>query len=222
MMHHLTDSVHMINDARQRPINPYNAARRCAVEMVASRICCSLMTASHLTTAELEAGMEPVRSSPKDGGRVEMIVIRPATGERVVLDACECSPAGALHGDRWAAESHSQGSDVTLMNSRAAALIAQDRGCWPLAGDQLYVDFDLSEDHLPPGTRISAGEVVFEITEKDHTGCSKFAARFGKDTLRFVNSPEGARLNLRGIYARVVTGGTVRVGDAVRKLGTMG
>ena len=104
------------------------------------------------------------------------------------------------------------------MNTRAADLIAQSRERWPLAGDQLYVDNDLSEDHLPPGTRITVGEVVFEIAHEDHTGCAKFAHRFGKDALKFVNSPDGAHLNLRGIYATVVQGGVVRVGDVVARV----
>ena len=104
------------------------------------------------------------------------------------------------------------------MNARAADLIARERSRWALAGDQFYVDFDLSEDHLPPGTRLAMGDLLLEITDKDHTGCSKFAARFGKDALKFVNSPEGAQLNLRGIYARIIKGGIARVGDTLTKL----
>jgi hypothetical protein len=171
----------------------------------------------HLSRAELEAGMNPIRQTPSDAGTLDMIVIRPASGERVVLSECDASPTQAIHGDRWAKNSTNADMSVTLMNSRAAALIAQDKARWPLAGDQLYVDFDLSEDNLPPGTHVQVGEVIFEITPKDHTGCTKFAARFGNEAWTFVNSPEGARLNLRGIYAKVVQAGTLRVGDTVRK-----
>jgi MOSC domain-containing protein YiiM len=51
-----------------------------------------------------------------------------------------------------------------------------------------------------------------------HTGCGKFARRFGVEALKFVNSGVGRELNLRGRNARIVTGGTVRTGDTVRKL----
>ncbi len=177
------------------------------------------MNARHLSTEELEAGLDVVRQSPRDRGRLEMIVIRPATDERLVLEACEASAERALHGDCWELGRRKPGTEITLMNTRAADLITQSRERWPLAGDQLYVDFDLSEDHLPPGSRIRVGEVVLEIAAEDHTGCSKFAHRFGKDALKFVNSPEGLRLNLRGIYATVVQGGTVRAGDIVECVG---
>jgi hypothetical protein len=177
------------------------------------------MNARHLSTEELEAGLDAVRQSPRDLGRLEMIVIRPARDERVVLDECEVSAGRALHGDGWEHGKRKPGTEITLMNTRAADLIAQSRERWPLAGDQLYVDFDLCETHLPPGTRVNVGEVVFEIAAEDHTGCSKFAHRFGKDALKFVNSPEGAHLNLRGIYATVVQGGSVRVGDCVTRVG---
>ena len=104
------------------------------------------------------------------------------------------------------------------MSSRAAALVAGDRERWPLAGDQLYVDLDLSDENLPPGTRLALGSAVLEVTDEPHTGCKKFTARFGLDAMVFVNSPVGRALNLRGINARVVESGTVRVGDAVTKL----
>lgn len=175
-------------------------------------------TARHLTQAELEAGLDYIKQSPSDAGVLEAIVIRPATNERQVLDAVDVSPEGGVHGDRWVKTSKSFDVSVTLMNSRAAALVAQDKSRWPLAGDQLYVDFDLSEDNLPPGARLSVGEAVFEVSAKDHTGCAKFAARFGADAWQFVNSPEGARLNLRGINVKVVQAGAVRVGDSVKRL----
>jgi MOSC domain-containing protein YiiM len=104
------------------------------------------------------------------------------------------------------------------MNARVAALVAQDPDRWALAGDQLYLDLDLSEDNLPPGARLALGAAVLEITAEPHTGCKKFSARFGLDASRFVNSPEGKRLNLRGVNAKVVQAGTIRVGDVARKL----
>ena len=104
------------------------------------------------------------------------------------------------------------------MNARAAAAIAGERERWPLAGDQLYVDLDLSLANLPPGSRVQIGSAVIEFSEAPHTGCAKFSARFGVDALRFVNSPTGRELRLRGANCRVVVAGTVRPGDAIRKL----
>jgi MOSC domain-containing protein YiiM len=105
---------------------------------------------------------------------------------------------------------------INIMNARATALVAGSKDRWPLAGDQLYVDLDLSGANLPPGTRLAIGSAVLEVTSQPHTGCAKFVARFGLDAMKFVNSPVGRELNLRGINAKVVTAGTIRVGDDVR------
>jgi MOSC domain-containing protein YiiM len=104
------------------------------------------------------------------------------------------------------------------MNARVIALIAQDEDRWPLAGDQLFVDLDLSKTNLPAGTRLALGSAVIEVTAEPHTGCRKFVDRFGLDAMQFVNSEAGRRLQLRGINAKVVQGGTIRVGDLVRKI----
>jgi MOSC domain-containing protein YiiM len=180
----------------------------------------------HLKMEQLQAGLAEVRKAPRDAGHVELIVSRPAVGAREVVDEATLDPASGMVGDSWRRrpDFHTKGPadpevQVTLMNARSAALVAQHRDRWPLAGDQLYVDFDLSRDNLPPGTRLAVGDSVLEVSAKPHTGCSKFVARFGVDAMKFVNSDEGRSLNLRGINARVVQAGTVRVGDQVRKLG---
>ena len=176
----------------------------------------------HLTREELEAGLAHIQASPSDGGRVEMIVRRPRTDEREVLEAGELDAKAGLVGDKWL--SNKRGHDpeyfdmqLTLMNARAAALVAQSRERWALAGDQLYVDLDLGDENLPPGTRLRLGEAVVEVTAVPHTGCRKFSARFGVDATRFVNSKRGRQLNLRGINAKVVEPGIVRVGDIATK-----
>jgi MOSC domain-containing protein YiiM len=154
-----------------------------------------------------------------------MIVRRPAVDEREVLDEARLDVTLGLTGDTWRERGSSSTPDgtanpaaqVTVMSARAAALIAGDRERWPLAGDQLFVDLDLGGENLPPGTRLSLGDAVLEVSAKPHTGCKKFAERFGQDAARFVNSPVGRELSLRGINTRVVVPGTVRVGDTVRK-----
>lgn len=182
---------------------------------------------AHLTLAELEAALGHLRDAARQEGTLELVVRRPELGAREVLDEGVLDPEHGLAGDMWCRKpdrlSPDGGPDplrqLTLMGFRIAALVAAgDRGRIPLAGDQLYVDLDLSEANLPPGTRLAVGEAVVEVTALDHTGCGKFVSRFGVDAQRFVNSPEGRALRLRGLNARVVVPGVVRPGDAVRKL----
>ncbi|HEX2478253.1 MAG TPA: MOSC domain-containing protein [Geminicoccaceae bacterium] len=180
----------------------------------------------HMSLAELENGLPEILRSPTDRGVLRAIVIRPETDARASLPQCELTPEGGVHGDNWAKGCWMSLPDgrphpdvqVTLMNARAIALIARDEARWPLAGDNLFVDLDLSDDNLPPGTRLAVGSTLLEITEVPHKGCKKFAARFGADATRFVNSREGLRLHLRGIYARIVERGVVAVGDPIQKL----
>ena len=180
----------------------------------------------HRSTAELEAGLEHVRQSPSNGGRLELVVRRPAIGEREELAAGQLDLAEGLVGDTWSVRPSRASADggphaecqLNVMNSRMAALVAVDPGRRSLAGDQLYVDLDLSQENLPPGTRLAIGSAVIEVTARPHTGCDKFVSRFGRDAMRFVNSPIGRALRLRGLNARVVQGGTVRAGDAVHKV----
>jgi len=173
----------------------------------------------HATSEDLIAGLEHVRSSPADRGTLELIVRRPAENEREVLDEGELDLEVGLVGDRWhLGSSPTNDSQLTLMNARVAQLVARSRERWALAGDQLYVDLDLSVENLPAGTRLAIGEAVIELTEIPHTGCAKFSARFGTDALKFVNKSPGRELRLRGANARVVTPGTVRVGDPITRL----
>lgn len=177
----------------------------------------------HVTAAELEAGLDRILESPKDEGRLERIVCRPAVDERVDLAEGRLDVVVGLVGDTWpvrASSSMPNGSahpekQITLMNARAIALIADGEHRWSLAGDQLFVDLDLSIDNLPPGTELHVGEAILVVTAPPHTGCKKFAARFGLDALKFVSSPEGRRLNLRGIHAKVLRSGLVRAGDHI-------
>lgn len=180
----------------------------------------------HRTTDELKTALAYVTSAPSDRGTVRMIVRRPDVDERDVVDEATLSPEAGLVGDTWASRQSSSSADggphpgtqLTLMNARFADVIAGERSRWPLAGDQLYVDLDVSEDNLPVGTRLSIGSAVIEISDQAHTGCAKFSRRFGLDALRFANSPDGRRHRLRGVYARVVAQGIVHVGDVVTRV----
>jgi hypothetical protein len=180
----------------------------------------------HVPLPTLYGGLAIVRESPKDHGRVQLIVRRPSENEREVLTEAELSTVDGLVGDCWSTRGSSATEDgsphpkaqLTLMNARVAALVAGSHGRRQLAGDQLFVDLDLSAEGLPPGTRLAIGSAVVELTDLPHRGCGKFSARFGVDALKFVNSKVGRELNLRGVNAQVVVGGVVRNGDVVARV----
>jgi len=172
----------------------------------------------HLDLSTLEAGVGEIRRSPADIGTVELIVRRPAENEREPLIEAYLDPTKGLVGDVWLADDGDVQRQVTVMNARVVALLAGSRERWPLAGDQLYVDLDLSGENLPSGTLVGVGSAVLEVSGVPHRGCKKFGARYGLDAVRFVNSKRGYAWNLRGINTRVLRGGVVRTGDAARKL----
>jgi MOSC domain-containing protein YiiM len=182
--------------------------------------------AVHRTAAELQAGFANVLASPADNGVLEMIVRRPEIDGREVLEEGHLDLVEGLAGDNWSRKPTSSTPDhsphpdkqVTLTNSRAVDLMAGDRSRWPLAGDQLYVDLDLSLANLPGGTRLQIGDAVLEMTDAPHRGCAKFRARFGADALRWANSETGRKHELRGRNARVVVSGTIRTGDTIVKM----
>ena len=180
----------------------------------------------HLTMAELEAGLDTIRQSPRTEGVLRHIVRRPQDDQREVLTLGQLDLEEGLVGDNWRSRGSKNTADgsahpemqLNVMNSRTIELIAQDPVRWALAGDQLYVDFDLSEENVPAGTQLALGTAVIEVTSVPHNGCKKFVGRFGLEAMKFVNSPLGKQLHLRGINARVVQAGTIQVGDVVRKI----
>jgi hypothetical protein len=180
----------------------------------------------HLTMAELEAGLDEIRRAPRDEGVLQLIVRRPQVDEREILEEAELHLEEGLIGDSWIKRASSKTVDgsphphmqINVMNARVTALVAQDKSRWHLAGDQLYLDMDLSAENLPAGTQLAIGSAVIEVTPPPHTGCQKFVARFGLDAMKFVNSPVGRELQLRGINAKVVQAGVIRVGNVAKKL----
>lgn len=183
-------------------------------------------TLQYLSMTELEAGLAYIRQAPNDLGILKMIVRRPAVDEREVISEAELNTEEGLVGDTWKVRASRHTPDgsantkaqITLTNARAIALLAQSEDRWSLAGDQLYVDMNIGEANLPPGTRLALGSAILEVSDEPHTGCKKFSERFGVEAMKFVNSPEGKRLHLRGINTRVVQSGTIRAGDVVKKL----
>ncbi|MFN2557758.1 MAG: MOSC domain-containing protein [Nitriliruptorales bacterium] len=185
---------------------------------------------NHAALEALEAGLDEIRGSPKDQGRVELIVRRPAENEREVVAEATLDCALGLIGDTWRTRGSGRGKSgrphpgrqLTLMNARVAALVSGSVERWQLAGDQLYVDLDISRDNLPPGSRLVVGSAIVEVSDQPHLGCKKFGERFGLEALRFVNSDVGRQLNLRGINAKVIVAGVVRLGDVIRKASARG
>ena len=183
------------------------------------------MEIRHLNTEELNAGLEQIRQAPTDGGVLQLIARRPAIETRELLQQGQLDPDSGLVGDNWKTRgelatpkrSANPEAQLTIMNARVANLVAGSRERWPLAGDQLYIDLDLSLANLPAGTRLAIGAATVEVTPLPHTGCKKFVERFGMDAMQFVNSPVGKELCLRGINARVVKAGKIRLGDTIAK-----
>ena len=179
-----------------------------------------------LDVDELEAGLEGILESPKNAGAVKMIVRRPDVEQREVIEEGELDIGQGLVGDNWSARGSAQTSDgsahpemqLNLMNSRVISLVATSMERWPLAGDQIYLDLDLSKENLPAGTQLEIGSAIIEVTDVPHLGCKKFVARFGLEAMKFVNSRRGKKLCRRGINAKVVKAGAFRDGDSVRKV----
>jgi len=180
----------------------------------------------HLSRQRLEAELGRIRDSPRDGGRVVLVVRRPAVGERELPGEAMLDLAEGLAGDNWLARGSRSTPDgsadldrqVTVMNARVAELVAGGPGRMPLAGDQIYVDLDLSVDNLVAGSLLAVGQAVLRVSHAPHLGCAKFVERFGTDAMRFVNSRTGRRLRLRGMNTRVVRAGLVRPGDVAAKI----
>jgi hypothetical protein len=181
----------------------------------------------HLSRARLEAGLGHIRESPQECGQVVLVVRRPDVGQRELPDQAILDPLTGLDGDNWLIRGSSGTPDgsaspdrqVTVMNARVAELVAGGSDRMALAGDQLYVDLDLSTDNLPAGSLLAVGQAVLRVSEAPHLGCAKFVERFGPEAMRFVNSRIGRQLRLRGMNTRVVVPGTVRIGDLATRPG---
>ncbi len=185
-----------------------------------------MTTDEHLSADKLEQGVDHILAAPSDVGQLKLIVRRPDVDQRETPEEGHLDTEQGLVGDNWltrGSRSTADGSahpemQLNIMNARVIGLLAQTLDRWSLAGDQLFLDMDLSDDNLPPGTQLALGDAIIEVTEPPHTGCKKFAARFGADAIVFVNSGRGKKLNFRGINAKVIQSGDIKVGDVARKL----
>lgn len=182
-------------------------------------------TMQHVTAQEIERRMSWVLDSPRDNGVVQLIVVRPQTDQRTVIDRAHFSPETGVAGDNWQHDCWKKLSDghsdpdvqVAIMNARMIEVLASDPAHWPLAGDQLFVDFDLSTSNLSPGDQLKVGGAILEITAEPHRGCRKFKQRFGDHALHCVNSTQGDSHRLRGVYAKIIVAGNVETGDVISK-----
>ncbi|GJM29802.1 MAG: MOSC domain-containing protein [Cyclobacteriaceae bacterium] len=180
----------------------------------------------HKDYSTIERGFEVVKASPSFEGTVQMVVIRPEVNQRKELDEGQLDVEKGLVGDNWATRGSSQtedgnahpGMQINIMNSRVIRLVTHDRSEWKMAGDQLFVDLNLSKSNMPPGTRFTVGDATLEVTDIPHTGCKKFAQRFGTDALKFISTKEGKEWQLRGINAKVIKSGAVKLGDTISKI----
>ncbi|MCX4026571.1 MOSC domain-containing protein [Endozoicomonas sp. SM1973] len=181
---------------------------------------------SYTSREGLELALEIIKQSPKQEGSVKLIVCRPSVDQRKVLEVGELSLEEGLLGDNWKQRELTRSKNgmvkvdnqLNLMNSRVIEAITTDKEQWQLAGDQFYVDFDLSYENTPPGAQLLIGNAIIEVTEEPHLGCKKFADRFGMDAVKFVNSEQGKQLNLRGINAKIIKPGLVKVGSIIKKI----
>ena len=180
----------------------------------------------HRTRAELEAAIPQIENAPKDEASVALIVVRPDHGERETPEYVRVSADGGVEGDHWAKGCWLTTEDgrpdprvqINLMSVRAAEAVAGDPANWPPAGNNFFVDLDLSPDNLAPGSRVALGSAEIEISDEPNKGCQKFIDHYGRDACVFVNVGRGLQFRMRGLYARVVKDGEVRLGDRVRKL----
>ncbi|MBN8583174.1 MAG: MOSC domain-containing protein [Anaerolineae bacterium] len=178
------------------------------------------------TLEHLQTQLNHIQESPKDNGSVLLIIRRPATEEREIITQGRLIPASGLEGDNWrerGSTSMPDGSanpeaEITLMNTRVIQALTQDETRWALAGDQFFVDFDLSEENIPAGTRLAIGSAIVEVSPLPHNGCKKFSARFGVDALKFISMAENKPMRMRGINAKIIQVGDVKQGDLIRKI----
>lgn len=177
-------------------------------------------------STSLEDRYQALPDFPKTKGTVQQLGFRPEPGVHVAADLIELSPAGGVHGDRWARGSWVQLPDgspdprvqVAVTNSHILSMIAGSLKAARECGDNLFVDLDLSEANLPVGARIQVGEAVLEVSDIINDACGKFIQRFGQEAFDWIRDPANAPLRLRGLFCKVIQAGEIRIGDTVKKL----
>ena len=206
---------------------PWPVSKQTSVTMARRAVAAYSGVMTHRTTAELEQGLGDVMASPRDEGPVRLIVRRPGRGRREVLAAGELDQEVGLVGDDWidrpsrATGRPSPYAQLTVMNARFAALITGDAGpdAWAQAGDQLYVDLDLSQENLPAGLPAGRGQRHHrDLCRSRIRAAPSSSPASDSDAMRLANSERGRDLRLRGANAVVVRSGVVHTGDVARKV----
>ena len=151
--------------------------------------------------------------SPGDAGRIELCVVRPERGQRVVVSELIVEAGLGVVGDRWRADpERTPGTEVALINAHVARSVARDVTHAGQTGDNLHVDLNLSEANLPVGTRLLCDGVVLEVSPAIHRPCRTFHDRFGKTAAQRVARANRRGLRGRGVLCSVLAGGVLRTG----------
>jgi len=170
-----------------------------------------------MTLDELDRRFRAAHPPPRRAGSVTAIVLRRGDAQHELPDRARLEPGRGVIGDRWErGTSPERVQEVTMIERRVAEVLRPD-GPPDLSGDNLVVDFELSTDALPTGTRLRVGTAILEITDRSYRGCAKFSARFGPEALRWVNLDEGLALRRRGVKLQIVTAGDVAIGDRIER-----